>query len=278
MPGKRPVRNKKRQFTWETLAQALRSNRAQRVYIVLGGTAVLCALFLLAITPQRYDLKVGDIAHTTITASKDVVDEISTARQREEAAKQVEPSYVFREDVATQVLQNLNTVLSQAGAVQQYGQKVLEQFAPDDPRKQSTYVFAEAELKYAKSLLTHITFADYQLNTLLRATDQQMADLSENLTAAVENTLNTTIREGYVNESIQYLQQIIGYKTDMDLLQNVVTPILRKVIQPNMVIDQEATEKLRDEARSAVEPVIYKQGQNIVLARERVTANQLEML
>ena len=45
-----------------------------------------------------------------------------------------------------------------------------------------------------------------------------------------------------------------------------------------MVIDQEATEKLRDEARAAVEPVIYKQGQNIVVARERVTANQLEML
>ena len=105
-----------------------------------------------------------------------------------------------------------------------------------------------------------------------------MADLTENITSAVENTLNTTIREGYVNESIQYLQQIIGYKTDIDLLQNVVTPILRKVIRPNMVIDQEATEKLRDEARAAVEPVIYKQGQNIVLARERVTANQLEML
>ncbi len=102
--------------------------------------------------------------------------------------------------------------------------------------------------------------------------------MRDNLTSAVENTLNTTIREGYVSESIQYLQQIIGYKTEMDLLQNVVTPILRKVIQPNMVIDQEATEKLRDEARAAVEPVIYKQGQNIVLARERVTANQLEML
>ena len=175
-------------------------------------------------------------------------------------------------------MQDLATVLAQASAVQQYGRRVLEQYAPDDPDKQAGYVFAEAELNYARSLLTQISLADYQLNTLLRATDQQMADLTENITSAVENTLNTTIREGYVNESIQYLQQIIGYKTDIDLLQNVVTPILRKVIRPNMVIDQEATEKLRDEARAAVEPVIYKQGQNIVLARERVTANQLEML
>ena len=277
MPGKHTIR-KKKPFSWEAVGHSLRSRTAQCAYVVLAGAVVLCILFMAAITPQRYDLKVGDISHTTITASKDVVDEISTARQRETAANQVEPSYIFKEDVAGQVMQDLATVLAQVNAVQQYGRRVLEQYAPDDPEKQAEYVFAEAELNYARSLLTQLTLADYQLNTLLRATDQQMSDLNENITSAVENTLNTTIREGYVNESIQYLQQIIGYKTDIDLLQNVVTPILRKVIRPNMVIDQEATEKLRDEARAAVEPVIYKQGQNIVLARERVTANQLEML
>ena len=277
MPGKRTIR-KKKQLSWEAVGHSLRSRTAQCVYVILAGAVILCILFMAAITPQRYDLKVGDISHTTITASKDVVDEISTARQRETAANQVEPSYIFKEDVAGQVMQDLATVLAQVSAVQQYGRRVLEQYAPDDPDKQAEYVFAEAELNYARSLLTQISLADYQLSTLLRATDQQMADLNENITSAVENTLNTTIREGYVNESIQYLQQIIGYKTDIDLLQNVVTPILRKVIRPNMVIDQEATEKLRDEARAAVEPVIYKQGQNIVVARERVTANQLEML
>lgn len=45
-----------------------------------------------------------------------------------------------------------------------------------------------------------------------------------------------------------------------------------------MVIDQDATAKLQQEARDAVDPVIYKQGQNIVVSRERVTTNQLEML
>ena len=262
----------------ENAGQALRSNTAHCAYVFLFGFLVLSALFLLAITPQRYDLKVGDISHSTITASKDVVDEISTARQREEAAKQVEPSYIFKEDVAAQVMQNLSAVLGQLNSVQQYGRRVLEQKEPGDSRAQSAYAFTDAEMKYARSLLSQMTLADYQLNTLLHASDQQMSDMSENMTAAVENTLNTTIREGYVNESIQYLQQIIGLKTDIDLLQNVVMPILRKVVQPNMVIDQEATDKLRQEARDAVEPVVYKQGQNIVLARERVTANQLEML
>lgn len=87
-------------------------------------------------------------------------------------------------------------------------------------------------MEYAKSLFTLVSLADYQINTLLRAGDREMLDLNDNITTAVENTMNTTIREGYVNESIQYLQQIIGYKTDMDLLQNVVTPICAKWFSP----------------------------------------------
>ena len=274
--GKRSPKKKK--WSWEDLSRALHSSTAQCVYIFLAGTAVLCLLLMLAVTPQRYNLKVGDIAPNTITASKDVVDEISTARQQEAAAAAVEPTYVYKEGISAEVMQNLQSVLAQATAVQKYGQRVLETAAPDDRQKQKSYQFSETELKYARTLLTQLTLADYQLDTLLRATEEQMTEMCSNLTAAVENTMNTTVRETNVNESIQYLQQIIGLKTDIDLLQNVVMPILRKVVQPNMVIDQEATDKLRQEARDAVEPVVYKQGQNIVLARERVTANQLEML
>lgn len=274
--GKRSPKKKK--WSWEDLSRALHSSTAQCVYIFLAGTAVLCLLLMLAVTPQRYNLKVGDIAPNTITASKDVVDEISTARQQEAAAAAVEPTYVYKEGISAEVMQNLQSVLAQATAVQKYGQRVLETAAPDDRQKQKSYQFSETELKYARTLLTQLTLADYQLDTLLRATEEQMTEMCSNLTAAVENTMNTTVRETNVNESIQYLQQIIGLKTDIDLLQNVVMPILRKVVQPNMVIDQEATDKLSQEARDAVEPVVYKQGQNIVLARERVTANQLEML
>lgn len=277
-PQKHPNGRKKSRRTWAGLMTALGSNTAKCAYVIAGGALVLLALFLVAITPQRYDLKVGDISHATITASKDVVDEISTSRQREEAARHVEPSYLFKESVASEVLQNLKNVLAQVAAVQQYGAKRLAQYGLENPPQEEVYAFTPAEMQYAHALLTQVTLADYQLNTLLRATDQQMTELADNITSAVSNTLNTTIREGYVNESIQYLRQTIGIKTEMDLLQNVVTPILRKVMQPNMLIDQEATAKLQEEARASVEPVIYKQGQNIVLARERVTANQLEML
>lgn len=277
MPNRRAAR-KPGTHNRKTLREIFGTKTAQTVLVMIVGVVVLCGLMTIAIAPKRYNLRVGDISHTTITATKDVVDEVSTARQREEAASKVEPSYVFNETVTTDVLLNLEMVLKQVNTVQQYGRNILMQQFPDDPLAQQSYQFKEAELSYAQGQLTQLTLAGYQLQTLLHASDQQMLDMTSDLTAAVENTMNTTIREGYVSETIQYLQQIVGYKTDIDLLQNVVTPILRKVMQPNMLIDQTATEALRQEARDAVEPVIYKQGQNIVLARERVTINQLEML
>ena len=277
MPNRRAAR-KAAGRNRKSLREIFASKTAQTVLVMIIATAVLCSLMSVAIAPKRYNLRAGDISHTTITATKDVVDEVTTARQREEAASKVEPSYVFNETVTTEVMQNLATVLKQVNTVQQYGRTILEKHFPDDAVSQRNYQFNEAELSYAQGQLTQLTLAGYQLQTLLHASDQQMLDLTSDLTAAVENTMNTTIREGYVSETIQYLQQIVGYKTDIDLLQNVVTPILRKVMQPNMLIDQTATEALRQEAREAVEPVIYKQGQNIVLARERVTVTQLEML
>ncbi|MBE0600532.1 MAG: hypothetical protein IH607_02005, partial [Firmicutes bacterium] len=263
---------------FQDLWNALKTKTAQCVYILLLAALVLIVLFSVAVTPQRYHLSIGDIANQSITANKDVVDQTATARLQEEAARLVEPIYLHKEGVAADVTQNLATVLTQVNAVQQYGSSTLEQAAPGDTKAQRAYLFNTAELEYAASLIPSITLASYQLDTLLRASADDMQAMNDNITAAVQNTMNTTVREGYVSESIQYLQQIIGYKTEIDLLQNVVTPILRKVIQPNMVIDLEATEALRQEARGAVEPIVYKQGQNIVFANERVTADQLELL
>ena len=155
MHGKRSSRSNQ-PLSWEIIMQAMRSKTAHCVYVLLVCTVVLCALFLLAITPQRYDLKVGDISPTTITASKDVVDEISTTRQRDLAAQKVEPTYIFKENVAGEVKQNLTSILQQLSTVQQYGMKVLEQQYPENPDAQKGYKFTEEELKYARTLLTQL--------------------------------------------------------------------------------------------------------------------------
>lgn len=266
------METKPSKFSWKRFKEWTRTPSAHCFMVMAIGAVCMIGIFCAAITPERYDLQVGAIANKTIMASKDVVDEVTTAARREAAAKQVEPSYHLKEGAGDEVLLDLSGVFTELANVQQYGKGLLAQ------ENKASRTFKQEELNYAKSLLSKVTLADYQLQTLLNTADEDFANMKESVTAAVRNSLNTTIREGQVNQSIQTIQQLVGYRVETDLLQNVVTPVLRKCIKPNMVIEQEATALAQEKARAEVEPVVYVQGQNIIRAGERVSANQLAML
>ncbi len=280
MAKRQKSRKNRERISLKGVLAAVRTERAKCAFVAILGTVLLAVLFGAAIAPERYNLKVGSIAFKTITASKDVLDETTTARRREEAAKQVEPSYHPKDGVTDTVMSDLRTVFEELRRVQQYGQTLVSdtpQPTEEDTNTASRH-YTQGELDYARDMLTTITLSDYQVATLLQTTADELEQAYNDVSAAVRNTMNTTVREGQINESISNILQIVGYKTDTSLLQNVISPVLRRVIQPNMVIDQEATAIAQENARKAVEPVMYNQGQNIVVAGERVSANQLEML
>lgn len=245
--------------------------QALRLCIYLT-TLVLClGLFSAAISPVRYNLRIGMVPTHTISATKDVVDEIATQTARAQAAAAVSPTYKFQEDITEQVLGTLDQVFTQLKAVRQYAQTL--------PDLTSERKFTQEELDYAKTILSSITLRDYQLTTLMHADPEALDTLHQTVYAAAENTMNGNVTEGQEYQAVQSILQIIGFSTPPSLLQNVAMPVLNTCIRANMVIDLEATEAARKAAGEAVEPVVYKQGQNIVVKGEgRIKSNQLAML
>ena len=53
---------------------------------LLLGFAVVFGVFTVVATPKRHALKAGDIADTTITATKDIEDTVATQKLRDAAA------------------------------------------------------------------------------------------------------------------------------------------------------------------------------------------------
>ena len=51
--------------------------------------AIILGVLMIVATPKRHDLKVGDIAGTTITATKDIEDVIATEKLRQAAAASI---------------------------------------------------------------------------------------------------------------------------------------------------------------------------------------------
>ncbi len=256
------------------------TSAARSVLSIVVGTLLVCAIFYVVCAPKRYSLSVGTISHQTITATRDVVDEISTEEKRKAAANAIEPTYHLAEGVSDTVVQNLGIVFSELRTIQQYGLTLDDHDTEDYVDGFPTYhrSFTDSEIEYAQKLMNSFSLSRYQATTLLRTRSEDFETMVTTVTRAVENALNQGIREGKVTDAITTIQQVVGYRVDISLVQNVLPAVLKNTIQPNMVIDQETTAQARAKAMDSVEPIIYQQGQNIVREGEVVTSGQLAMV
>jgi len=243
--------------------------------LIFATFLVIVVILFCVCTPKKYDLRAGAISHVTVDATKDVVDEVTTEEKRSQAAATVEPNYHFQQGVKEEVLSSLADTFQELRTIQQYGQTLRPEGISGS---RSSRAFSEDEIDYALTLVNTLDLKRTQLTTLMRIDNAAFEDMVSTVTVAVENSLNTTIREGQVRESITTIQQIVGYKLDVSLTQNIVPAVLQACVKPNMIIDQEATEEARQKAKDAVEPVIYLQGQNIIREGDRITHSQIEML
>ncbi|MDD6051517.1 MAG: HDIG domain-containing protein [Clostridiales bacterium] len=260
----------KRLLTW------FHGASAKCAAMILLGSVLLFGLFALACATDRYSLQAGDIAHQTITATKDVEDTVTTEQHRKAAAAAVEASYHLKEGASEEVMMSLEDLFAELSMVQQYGQNLRN--AEENPLVSVNRSYSGEEIAYAQSLVKGISLTPYQTRVLLNTQTESFNTMVSEVRTAVANALNTTIREGQVTTSISNINAICKYRVDSDLTNSIVPVVLNAVIKPNMVVDEVATEAARQAARDGVEPVIYKQGQNIVREGERVSAYQIAML
>lgn len=248
------------------------SLRVRQVLFCAMTYALLLVVCLLAISPERYDLSVGDVAPQTITASRDIVDEITTERRRNAAAASVTPVYYKDETISDTVLSDMDAVFSELRAVRELGAQIQQSWEEGEGS------YNEADYQRASGLLSLVSLSSYQLRTLMNTSEHDFETLYQMLVSATRTTLISTITEGQVNDSINNIQQIVAYNTRTDLWYNVAIPTLRTCLKANMLIDQTATEENRQRAYDSVEPTVYKQDQNIVVKGDRVSAEQIAVL
>ena len=248
------------------------SRKSRQVLFTVALYLLLLLICLLSVVPTQYDLTVGEVSPVTITASKDVVDELTTERRRKAAAEAVSPVYYKDDTVGDTVLANIEKVFSELRSVRELGQQIRASW---DTLSGS---FTEDDYAQAQKLLSSISLSNYQLQTLMRTDEDDFESLYRSLTSAARTALVSTITEGQIGEAISNIQQIVAYNTRTDLWYNVAIPTLRATLQPNMLIDQEVTEENRQKARDAVEPTVFKKDQNIVVKGDRITTEQYAVL
>ena len=211
-----------------------RSARAQCGLLYAVLTILVTALFVVSLIPKKYSLLLGQVPNVTITATKDVVDEITTETRRTEAANRVQPVTVYSDEVKPRVMTKLDQIYSQLAAVRQFS-GTLEKEQGND--------YSREELQYAASLLTVMVMNEHQLRTLMNASQEDFDALCESMYSMTDLWMNTHFTSEQLEEVIRGITSTMGTKFDTALVQNVALPVLRECIEPNMVLNEAETEK-----------------------------------
>ena len=284
------------------------------------GFVVVFGVFMIVATPKRHNLKAGDIADVTITATKDIEDTIATQKLRDAAAASIvegttrldtSVSLAVDEQVLGILTAMMNARMDYAAASvlptskpsptptatpeatpAPEGEEPTETEPEPTPEPDATpldltpgqeaaaLVAQEqsAVVDALRSELANLDLTSDQLATVMTAGEDAFDNMCDVVLTLSREAMDEGIREGQLSQRLQALHlQVLGRGVSGGLVQ-VCYAVLDKTLQENVFIDEEATQEERDKAAAAVEPVMYKKGQNIVQAGEVVTVQQLAML
>ena len=74
-------------------------DKIKRFLIFTITFIITYSLIILAVSPKKYDLKIGDIAPADIRAPRETVDEVESKRILDEALQNVDLQYTKKKDV-----------------------------------------------------------------------------------------------------------------------------------------------------------------------------------
>ncbi|MBQ5771484.1 MAG: HDIG domain-containing protein, partial [Clostridia bacterium] len=233
------------------------------------GAAVFIVLFALlsaAITPERYDIQVGQPAPNTIKATKDVEDTITTQEEKAKAANQVRSIYIKDENAAVEVLEN-------AGAKF----KVLSQVAALSRANNEDGTVTSSQLSSANEQLFPVSISADELSVLSTVNEDELKSLFARSLELLEERLKGNLMEDNLAQTVEDIANSIVNDYDMRLI-SVVGKTLESVIRPNYFFDEAATKAARKAEMDKVKTITRIKGEVIVSDGEIVTEAHYEML
>jgi len=203
--------------------------------------ALGAALLVVPIFPESEDLVVGNIVKRDLVSQYDIsyVSDKLTETEEEKAADAIEPATLPLPSVKETQLFKLNTLLAGISAIRQRTDLTIE------------------EKITALEDVPEIDNINDDTRLVLVSLDLKAYESLENLsTTAVKAILSIPVLEEEIEEKINSYIEAPGRIPMFPNGYSVMQELLTQYVEPNLLIDEEATELLRMEARSNVAPQI----------------------
>ena len=278
----------------------LHSDAFKCVLMDIAASLIIMVILFFVCVPKKYDLTINSIAPETIKATKDVTDEVTTRKRREDAAQEAAANLDYNKYITEDLLSYLKSATDELSEVQQYGQSLRDAAAgaiessdiipdteateiPEITSEQSAnsaqpYEYSTEEIQQASLYVNSLNLTEDQVLYVMQMSRQEFDSMVLLITESVKSVLtNNKFYEDQPDQINETVQNLLADET-LAPYQIILPKLLEICIKPNVVIDVEAIEKARQDAMDAVEPVVYLQGRTIVREGDPLGENQLAML
>ncbi|MBC7287465.1 MAG: HDIG domain-containing protein [Armatimonadetes bacterium] len=266
-PGKNNGKNgaPRRAGTWYSFA--LPSNLAlRRATIAAVTVAALFVALWVRILPEQVRLEVGKPAPTTVIAPRSAfyVDTEKTEQARQAAEAQVPDQYFVKpnaRELAVRMVRDIFDAVRRARSMQDIKT-------------------AQARVDWIKRELD-VRVSDETLLLAVEASDGALARMEDASVSIVGRVMEAQIRDNTddLSRAQEQARQAAAGLPMSKPYQQAVAEIAALAVQPNLIYDPAATEKLRKAAADQVQPVrgFIRVGDVVVYAGEQVRQRHIDI-
>lgn len=269
----------------QTPGQRARRERNNRLLCIISGVLCYAAVLMImldAVAPQKYRVEPGEVSRSTITATKDVMDQVSYEAARKAAQDSVSAIYRIDDEKRVSVI---NAVTDDFAKVEDARAQAIAQrndWLKENPGSTAEqHQFPSAFINMLIGNL-NISCSAEEMLVIINTNQQDI----ESVAAFIKTRINNIMASGLSEEELIGERNAIAaalnneYSTVSAKIKTVAERILEKELVANYSLDETATDEAKLAAAAEVSQgsYLYKQGQTIVRSGDIVTQAHIAML
>ena len=269
----------------QTPGQRARRERNNRLLCIISGVLCYAAVLMImldAVAPQKYRVEPGEVSRSTITATKDVMDQVSYEAACKAARDSVSAIYRIDDEKRVSVI---NAVTDDFAKVEDARAQAIAQrndWLKENPGSTAEqHQFPSAFINMLIGNL-NISCSAEEMLVIINTNQQDI----ESVAAFIKRRINNIMASGLSEEELIGERNAIAaalnneYSMVSAKIKTVAERILEKELVANYSLDETATDEAKLAAAAEVSQgsYLYKQGQTIVRSGDIVTQAHIAML
>lgn len=277
---------KKNKKNSSKLKRITRNSNVQRIFLVMVTVIIAFLIIESGAQPTKYKLSVGEVSRYDISAPRDIVNEVLTEQNRVAAMENVQP--VTREDTKAfgEVFYQKDDFFKAIGSARTAVEKYLKDMGVSSKDENFSQYLKDAQSSALSSFSTQIkgqgiNLSQDQMSYLInKATDSELETFEELTRQLISESMAEEVTQSNLALHLHRLQN--SYQSVQGIsqeLKNIGELLVRSILKPNRVVDDEATARKREEAYNDNANIVkIKKESRILSFGDIVTADKLKLL